>query len=245
MTLSSKLESKFGPLFCIIQYDVKIANEKVKTSLSSLALEKEKKGYAPSSNMNREMVEAAANVPLLLRTGHRLGFVSLQASEAVSFFCILRYKNRRNVSYRIFHDSYVYCDNFILTNIINQRSHGTMAASSTFLAVFTLIALCAFGVYSMHSLIDRNGYLAAVKDIRDNGPRLLPGSDTPLLEEYTGFHPVDYHMSLMQIFFANVTDGSSPALSMFSFYFAGQIVPVLVVLLAESYRVNQSFLFRL
>jgi hypothetical protein len=120
-----------------------------------------------------------------------------------------------------------------------------MAFLSTFVSFLTLLALCAFGFYSMHSLIYRNGYAAALERLRDHGPHLLPGTDVPLLREYTGIRPIDYQLTVLQCVFANITDGSAPALSLFSFYFAGQLVPALAVFLAESYRSNQSFLFKL
>lgn len=120
-----------------------------------------------------------------------------------------------------------------------------MAVISTFFSVLLLISLCAFGVYSMHSLIHRNGYVAALQNLRDNGPHVLPGSDIPLLREYTGIGFIDYQLTVLQVVFANITDGSAPALSLFSFYFAGQLVPVLAVLITESHRLNQWPLFKL
>ena len=105
----------------------------------------------------------------------------------------------------------------------------------------SLPALVLLGIFflaldSMWGGIMRNGYYDAMVHIRDVGPHLLPGSDTPIQEEYTGLGVLDYWLMVLQTVFANVTDGSAPELSLYAFQFAGQLVPVITCLLIESMR---------
>ena len=97
-----------------------------------------------------------------------------------------------------------------------------------------LLQLLAFD--SMWGFIFRNGYYDALVRLRDIGPHLLPGSDTPLQEQYIGIGPVDYWLTVLQAVFANIFDGSAPELSMYAFYFAGQLGAVITVLCVESCR---------
>ena len=72
--------------------------------------------------------------------------------------------------------------------------------------------------------------------LRDIGPHLRPGSDTPLQERYTGIGPVDYWLTVLEAVFANIFDGSAPKLSIYAFHFAGQLIPVITVMCIESCR---------
>ena len=102
-----------------------------------------------------------------------------------------------------------------------------------------LVALClihAFGMYSMYGLVYRNGYYNALIRLRDHGPHLLPGSDIPILTKFTGIGPLDKVLTLAGVMFANITDGSTPQLSLYAFQFAGQLVPVFTVILVEGHR---------
>lgn len=106
------------------------------------------------------------------------------------------------------------------------------------LGVF-LIALCLLSIIavdSMYGLIFRNGYYNALIDLRDHGPYVLPGSNTPIKRSYTGISLLDYWLTVMQCVLANVTDGSAPHLSLFAFHFAGQLLAVTSVVMIEGMR---------
>lgn len=102
--------------------------------------------------------------------------------------------------------------------------------------VFLLSILLIVAFDSMWGFIFRNGYYDALVRLRDIGPHLLPGSNTPLQERYTGIGPVDYWLTVLQAVFANIFDGTAPKLSIYAFYFAGQLVPVITVMCVEGYR---------
>lgn len=99
-----------------------------------------------------------------------------------------------------------------------------------------LMLIFVLAIDSMWGLILRNGYYDALVYIRDVGPHILPGSNTPIQEEYTGLGLLDYWLTVLQTVFANVTDGTAPHLSLYAFQFAGQLIPVLAVLLVEGMR---------
>ena len=105
------------------------------------------------------------------------------------------------------------------------------AVPASLLLMIFLLALDSMWLGHM-----RNGYYDALVYIRDVGPHLLPGSDTPIQETYTGIAALDYWLTVLQTVFANVTDGSAPQLSLFAFQFAGQLVSVWTVLLLEGLR---------
>ena len=103
-------------------------------------------------------------------------------------------------------------------------------------ALVALGLIHAFGINSMYGLVYRNGYYDALIRLRDHGPHLLPGSDIPILTRFTGIGPLDKVLTLAGVMFANITDGSTPQLSLYAFQFAGQLVPVFTVILIEGNR---------
>ena len=107
-------------------------------------------------------------------------------------------------------------------------------ASRVSIAALTLIH--AFGVNSMYGQVWRNGYIQALLKLREVGPYHLPGSKTPILTTFTGIGPLDKVLTLAGVLFANINDGSTPQLSLYAFYFAGQLVSVFTVLFVEGGR---------
>lgn len=103
-------------------------------------------------------------------------------------------------------------------------------------AINVLAVLLILAFYSMWGMSNRNAYFDTLRKLRDNGPHFLPGSTVPLLTKYTGIGPVDYGLSVLQCFFAQVTDGSAPHLSLLGFYFAGQFLAVITGVAVESQR---------
>lgn len=88
----------------------------------------------------------------------------------------------------------------------------------------------------MYGTIHRNGYLAAISDIHTNGPYVLPGSKDPLLRSYTGLTYLDNMCALAGLMWANVIDGSAPAVSLYAFYFGGQLTGAVVIMMLEAQR---------
>ncbi|KAH6688012.1 hypothetical protein F5X68DRAFT_239519 [Plectosphaerella plurivora] len=66
----------------------------------------------------------------------------------------------------------------------------------------------------MFGLVLRNGYVAALMSLRDNGPHLLPGSQHLILTTFTGIPPLDKLLTLGGVMFASVTSGALPQLSL-------------------------------
>ncbi|KAI1075449.1 hypothetical protein F5B20DRAFT_382649 [Whalleya microplaca] len=113
------------------------------------------------------------------------------------------------------------------------------------IAIVTLLLIYVFGANSLYGLLFRNGYYEALIKIRDEGPHYLPGSSNPILTRYTWIRPLDKVLTLATVMFANVTDGNSPELSLYSFHFAGQYLAILLVLAIEGLRMgNKSNLLR-
>jgi hypothetical protein len=73
---------------------------------------------------------------------------------------------------------------------------------------------------------------------------VLRGSQTPILERYTGFKPLDKLLMLASVIFANVGDGSAPQLSLYAIQFARQLVPLFTVMMIEGLRAgNENNIF--
>lgn len=88
----------------------------------------------------------------------------------------------------------------------------------------------------MYGLAWRNGYISSLLHLRRHGPYVLPGSNIPILTRFTGIGILDKALTLAGVMFANVTDGSAPASSLYGFQFAGQLVPMFTIMLVEAAR---------
>ncbi|KAI1769908.1 hypothetical protein F4818DRAFT_308222 [Hypoxylon cercidicola] len=107
--------------------------------------------------------------------------------------------------------------------------------------VVSLLFIYMFGANALYGLLFRNGYYHALLRLRDEGPHYLPGSSNEVLARYTGIGYLDNLLTLASVMFANVTDGSSPQLSLYAFHFGGQYLAILVVITIEGLRSgNQS-----
>lgn len=102
------------------------------------------------------------------------------------------------------------------------------------IAILTTIALLA--VDALWGQLSRNGYLASIQPLLDGHVHQLPDSQHLILRRYTGVAAVDGLLALLNVFFANVTDGSRPQLSAFGAYFAGQLLCFTLVLVVEGQR---------
>jgi hypothetical protein len=116
-----------------------------------------------------------------------------------------------------------------------------MTAPSLSSRIPTLILLSILTIFGFDALIlqlDRNGYTSMLKSItHDPLPRFLPDTNRLLLKQYTGIGPVDDFFAFSNVMWANVTDGSRPELSLFTFCFGAQLIAVFVVFLIEAQRV--------
>lgn len=112
--------------------------------------------------------------------------------------------------------------------------------------IASLFFIYVFGANALYGLLFRNGYYHALLRLRDEGPHHLPDSSNDILDRYTGINLLDKLLTLASVMFANVTDGSSPQLSLYAFHFGGQYLAILVVITIEGLRSgNQSSPLRL
>ncbi|KAL8658587.1 MAG: hypothetical protein Q9202_007516 [Teloschistes flavicans] len=82
-----------------------------------------------------------------------------------------------------------------------------------------------------------NGAGDMMRDIRNNGPHLLPYTDgAPLKKMYTGIAAVDYQLTVLILFFYNVVDGSHPGACLQAYHFVGQTFAGYGLLVLESLR---------
>jgi hypothetical protein len=109
------------------------------------------------------------------------------------------------------------------------------------LPIALIITVFFFAVDAMVGQSNRSGYMELIDDIVDDEqPRFLPGSQRLLLKEYTGVPALDRLFAMLNVFFANVADGSAPALSLFAFYFGTQMIPFFCIVMIESQRVLKA-----
>ncbi len=101
---------------------------------------------------------------------------------------------------------------------------------------FGLLLLCAAGCYGTWYMMLNNGTTAYMSDIRDHGPRVLPGTDEALKTVYTGVPAIDHQLAVLTLFFWEVVDGSHPAASLFCFHFATQVACGWSLLMIEGLR---------
>ena len=72
--------------------------------------------------------------------------------------------------------------------------------------------------------------------IRDVGPRILPGTNEPVKTKYIRISAIDYQLTVLDIFFWELVDGSHPAISLYGFYFATQVACGWGLLMIEGLR---------
>lgn len=103
------------------------------------------------------------------------------------------------------------------------------------ITLLALLSIIAFDVLILQ--LERNGYSTFLADILDDPlPRFLPGSDRLLVRKFVNVPVVDRFLATWSLVWANVSDGSRPEFSLLSFYFGGQLVSFLSVVMIESSR---------
>ena len=102
--------------------------------------------------------------------------------------------------------------------------------------VLFLVANFAFNLNTIWGPLLRNGYSEALMQMWNDGPHVLPGSSNPILTTYTFIRPLDQLLTFSTVLFANITDGSTPQLSLFAFQFTGQWASIMTIIIMESLR---------
>ncbi|KAM0553111.1 hypothetical protein ACHAPJ_007659 [Fusarium lateritium] len=123
-------------------------------------------------------------------------------------------------------------------------SSSSPSLSSRIIPIIILAFLTIFGLDALLLQLERNGYSDLMNEVlNDPLPRFLPDTNRLILKQYVGIPALDYFLAFTNVFWANVTDGSSPALSLFMFCFGGQVIAVFLVFMIESKRtVGKSWL---
>lgn len=85
-----------------------------------------------------------------------------------------------------------------------------------------------------------DGTFALLQDATDNEHFQLPGTETALPKSFTGIGPVDQSLRSLIILFWGAVDGSSPATTAASIYFAGQIFPMAVAMYVDGLRAGNG-----
>lgn len=96
-----------------------------------------------------------------------------------------------------------------------------------------LLLLCAAGFYGTWYLLLNNGTMSSLEH---GFPRFLNGTREPLKTSYTGIGAIDEQLTVLDIFFWEIVNGSNPAASLFSFHFATQVASGWSLLMVEGLR---------
>ena len=99
-----------------------------------------------------------------------------------------------------------------------------------------LLLLCVAGYYSTWHILLNNGTTKFMSQIRDVGPRVLPGTTEPLKTVYVGIQAIDYQLTILTLFFWELVNGSNPTASLFCFHFATQVACGWGLLMIEGLR---------
>ncbi|CAJ0550910.1 Ff.00g108400.m01.CDS01 [Fusarium sp. VM40] len=109
--------------------------------------------------------------------------------------------------------------------------------SSRIPTIVVLAILSIFGLDALLLQLSRNGYMDMVNSITsDPLPRFLPDTNRLILKRYVGIAPLDDFFAFSNVIWANVTDGSRPELSLFTFCFGAQLIALFVVFVVECQR---------
>ena len=107
------------------------------------------------------------------------------------------------------------------------------------LSTLALLAISAFGFYSIIGLTERNGWGPLLRATLEDNPT-LPDTGEPLRTHYTGIAVLDALLTILVRFFYSCAVGERPALSVFTAYFAGQVLASHAVLVLEGLRTGNK-----
>lgn len=113
----------------------------------------------------------------------------------------------------------------------------SLIGATQILLALTLIV----GFYTTWYSIFQNGTIELMRDVRDRGPHILPGTKAPLKKSYVGIGWIDYQLTVLTLFFWEAVDGSRPAASLFCFGFAGQAAAAWSILYVDGRRLGNRW----
>ncbi|KAM0347702.1 hypothetical protein ACHAPU_004717 [Fusarium lateritium] len=109
--------------------------------------------------------------------------------------------------------------------------------SSRIPTIIVQAILSIFGLDALLLQLNRNGYMDMLNSITsDPLPRFLPDTNRLILKRYVGVSALDDFFAFSNVIWANVTDGSRPELSLFTFCFGAQLIAFFVVFVIEGQR---------
>ncbi|KAL8813306.1 MAG: hypothetical protein Q9223_001383 [Gallowayella weberi] len=100
--------------------------------------------------------------------------------------------------------------------------------------IFVLAGLGLYGTWGRSAIDGSLMHLQSA--LHKDGPHLMSGTKEPLIRQITGIWPIDYFLDVLILFFWEVVDGSHPATSLVSLYFAGQLFSLVATLYVDSLR---------
>ena len=107
------------------------------------------------------------------------------------------------------------------------------------LPTVALIVVSAFGFFSILVLFEHNGGAQMIRDAVEPGST-LPDTGEPLQRDYTGVPALDAFLCILVRFFYTCASGESAPLSVFTVYFAGQVLASHTVLVLEGLRARNE-----
>jgi hypothetical protein len=108
--------------------------------------------------------------------------------------------------------------------------------ASRIAATAILVAISAFGYFSIIGLTARNGWGDKFNAYTSREIAVLPDTDIPARTHFTGVAGLDYVLVQLVKFFYPCVTGQLPALPFFSIYFAGQAIALHSILMLEGLR---------
>jgi hypothetical protein len=95
--------------------------------------------------------------------------------------------------------------------------------------ILTLASIAVFNLDAMFGQFFRTGAVAYVHPL----PKYLPGSDNLVVKRYLGIPRHDWLVALSNVMFTAVLDGKRPEVALYGLQFAGQLVPMMMILIIE------------
>jgi hypothetical protein len=103
-------------------------------------------------------------------------------------------------------------------------------------ALLLLPLLSVAAIYCLWIVAGKNGLFKQISELAGQKQPMFPGSESPLMLEYTGVAAIDRHLSTLVIFFGPVVQGGDEALNLFSLFGLGQFGSAWTLLVMESLR---------
>ncbi|KAK5019669.1 hypothetical protein LTR16_000365 [Cryomyces antarcticus] len=110
-----------------------------------------------------------------------------------------------------------------------------MPSSATTTSVL-LVLLAIIGALGTWGLAMKNGQFSLIESALTASTPLLPSSNVPMKTHWTGIRAADKHLTLLNMFFWPVVDGSNLAASLQALKFVGEFTGIWVLLEVEGFR---------